>query len=107
MIPPKWLATVRHRAGLTLFVVFVFFWVVRFGYCTYGYFTNGFIGVQSAIIHGALVPRDRAQWGHPRWDVIVFQYSTIALMTILLGLDNRSTIRAWLDAICHRQPTTR
>ena len=95
MTSSKWLKIAWYRASLTLFTILLCFWIIKLVYFGHGYITNGTTGLQNAIIHGALAPRDPAQWGNPRWDVIALQYSGIALLTGLLGLPNWSTIKSF------------
>jgi hypothetical protein len=103
----KWLKIAWQRVSLTLLTILLCFWIIKLVYCGHGYFTNGMAGLQTAIIHGALVPHDPMQWGKPRWDVIALQYSGIALMTGMLGLANgRALKNFWSGLRHHFQPNS-
>lgn len=104
---PRWMQDFWRRTSLVFFIIFICFWIIKLVYCGYGYFTNGVTGLQNAIIHGSLVPRDPKQWGNPRWDMIALQYSGIALLTVLFGLDNRTTLNRLWNAVWHRTPPKR
>lgn len=102
---PKWLKIAWHWASLTLLTILLCFWIIKLVYCGHGYVTNGMTGLQNAIIHGAVVPHDQAQWKHPRWGAIALQYLGIALLTGLLSLANWSTLeKFWNDLRDHSRP---
>lgn len=97
----KWLKIAWQRTSLTLFIILLCFWIIKLAYCGRGYITNGTTGLQNAIIHGALAPRDPAQWGIPRWNMIALQYSAIAILTGLLGLDNQRMLKSFWSGLRH------
>ena len=98
----QWFKIAWDRATLGLLAILFCFWIIKLVYCGLGLVRNGTTGLQNAIIHGALVPRDPTQWGNPRWSLIALQYSGIALLTGLLGLANSRTLKSLWIALGHR-----
>jgi hypothetical protein len=91
--------------SLLLFEILALFWVIKAGYCVYGYLTNGISGVREAILRHATNPYNLSEWGRgqPRWDLIAMRYVFIAVLTILLGFANRRTLRKFWEDL-HQPP---
>src|SRR5205809_151499 len=89
----SWQRKVWRIVNLGLFQLFVFFWLIKLFYCLAGYFTNGIVGVRSAVLHGMPIPSNPEEWRNPRWDLVIMRYVAIAIMTALLGWLNRQALR--------------
>ena len=100
-----WLRDAPRLASLLLFEILGFFWCVKLGYCLYSYFTKGPAGVREAILRHTINPYGPHEWGppgNPRWDIVVMRYALIALLTVVLGLINRRTLRKFWAELWQR-----
>lgn len=76
--------------SVSAFIVLVGFWCIKIGYCAYAFVTSGTPGIEHVLTRGMLTTSpDPKDWGQMQWGQIAALYALIALVTILLWLDNK------------------
>jgi hypothetical protein len=98
----KWAKEGFRLAGLGLFELLILFWVAKLFYCVRGYFVAGIPGMMAALMHGTPIPADPTDWGHLRWGILALKLVVIALVTVTMGVLNRSTLAMFWHDFGHR-----
>jgi len=87
------LATIWRRITFLFFGMFALFWFATAINCFNAYVRSGMSGVTDVLLHGMPVPKNPADWGRPRWDIVIRDYLLIAGLTVFSGFSSRSLLR--------------
>jgi hypothetical protein len=80
--------------SISAFIVLMGFWFIKLGYCAYACITRGSSGIEYILTRGMLThSSDPRNWGQIQWGQIAIFYALMALVTILLWLENREFFR--------------
>jgi hypothetical protein len=90
-----------QSAGLLLFQLLMFFWIIKLFYCVRGYFVGGTQGMLGALMHGVPLPADPADWGHSHWGFQAIRLVVIAFITVALGILNRRALAVFWHDLRH------